>query len=103
VISRLVKYQGIQGALLALPVIALGGYAIVAAGVGFSVVRWIKTAERDRLFHHEHRAPASLAADDARGEVPQRAFARPARRQLIGAATAAIVMAAAAPAYVFLM
>jgi ATP:ADP antiporter, AAA family len=45
VTSRLVKYRGLRGALLALPLIALGGYAIIAAGVGFSVVRWIKTAE----------------------------------------------------------
>lgn len=45
VASRLVKYQGLRGALLALPLIALGGYSIIAAGVGFSVVRWIKTAE----------------------------------------------------------
>jgi ATP:ADP antiporter, AAA family len=43
--SRLVKYRGLAGALLALPLIALGGYAIVAAGAGFTVVRWIKTAE----------------------------------------------------------
>src|SRR4029077_10745777 len=45
VASRLVKYKGLRGVLLALPLIALGGYAIIAAGVGFSVVRWIKTAE----------------------------------------------------------
>jgi AAA family ATP:ADP antiporter len=45
VTSRLVKYRGLAGALLALPLVALGGYAMVAAGVGFSVVRWIKTAE----------------------------------------------------------
>jgi AAA family ATP:ADP antiporter len=45
VTSRLVKYQGVRGALLALPFIALGGYAIIAAGVGFAVVRWVKTAE----------------------------------------------------------
>ncbi len=45
VTSRLVKYQGMRGALLALPFIALGGYAIIAAGVGFAVVRWVKTAE----------------------------------------------------------
>jgi ATP:ADP antiporter, AAA family len=45
VTSRLVKHQGLRGVLLALPLIALGGYAIIAAGVGFSVVRWIKTAE----------------------------------------------------------
>jgi AAA family ATP:ADP antiporter len=45
VTSRLVKYRGLRGALLALPLIALGGYTIIAAGVGFSVVRWLKTAE----------------------------------------------------------
>jgi AAA family ATP:ADP antiporter len=45
VASRLVKYRGLHGVLLALPLIALGGYAIAAAGVGFSVMRWIKTAE----------------------------------------------------------
>jgi AAA family ATP:ADP antiporter len=45
VTSRLIKNAGLRGALLALPFIALGGYAVIAAGVGFSVVRWIKTAE----------------------------------------------------------
>jgi ATP:ADP antiporter, AAA family len=43
--SRLLQRRGLAGVLLALPLIALGGYAIVAAGVGFSAVRWIKTAE----------------------------------------------------------
>ncbi|RPI54207.1 MAG: hypothetical protein EHM55_11500 [Acidobacteria bacterium] len=43
--SRLIKYRGLRAALLALPLVALGGYAIIAAGVGLSVVRWIKTAE----------------------------------------------------------
>jgi ATP:ADP antiporter, AAA family len=45
VTSRLVKHQGLRGALLALPLIALGGYAVIAAGVGLAVVRWVKTAE----------------------------------------------------------
>lgn len=45
VTSRLVRHGGLRAALFALPLIALSGYAIVAAGVGFSVVRWIKTAE----------------------------------------------------------
>lgn len=45
VTSRLVQYRGLHGVLLALPLIALGGYAIAAAGVGFSVMRWIKTVE----------------------------------------------------------
>ncbi|HEV8392913.1 MAG TPA: hypothetical protein VGQ37_01510 [Vicinamibacterales bacterium] len=45
VTSRLVRHRGLAGVLLALPLIALGGYAIVAAGAGFALVRWIKTAE----------------------------------------------------------
>ena len=45
VTSRLVKYHGLRGALLVLPLIALGGYSIMAAGVGLAVVRWVKTAE----------------------------------------------------------
>jgi AAA family ATP:ADP antiporter len=45
VTSRLVKFRGLQGALLVLPLIALAGYSVIAAGVGFTVVRWIKTAE----------------------------------------------------------
>jgi ATP:ADP antiporter, AAA family len=45
VTSRLIKHKGLRGALLVLPLIALGGYTIIAAGAGFAVVRWIKTAE----------------------------------------------------------
>jgi ATP:ADP antiporter, AAA family len=45
VTSRLVRHRGLAGVLFALPLIALGGYAIVAAGAGFALVRWVKTAE----------------------------------------------------------
>jgi AAA family ATP:ADP antiporter len=45
VTSRVVKHAGLRGVLLALPLIALGGYTIIAAGVTFAVVRWVKTAE----------------------------------------------------------
>jgi AAA family ATP:ADP antiporter len=45
VASRLVRYTGLRGVLFALPIIALGGYAVVAAGASFALVRWIKTAE----------------------------------------------------------
>jgi len=45
VASRLVKYKGLRGVLLVLPLIALGCYSIIAVGAGFALVRWIKTAE----------------------------------------------------------
>ena len=45
VASRLVQHRGLRGVLLALPLIALGGYSVIAAGAGFAVVRWIKTVE----------------------------------------------------------
>jgi AAA family ATP:ADP antiporter len=45
VVSRLVAWLGIAGALLALPVVALGAYSGIAAGATFAVIRWAKTAE----------------------------------------------------------
>jgi AAA family ATP:ADP antiporter len=45
VASRLVKWFGLAGVLLALPLIALGSYGIVALGATLSIVRWAKTAE----------------------------------------------------------
>jgi len=44
-VSRIVKYLGLAGALLALPMIALGSYATVAAGATLMLVRFAKTAE----------------------------------------------------------
>ncbi|HUG55345.1 MAG TPA: translocase [Vicinamibacteria bacterium] len=45
VVSRLVKYFGIGGVVLALPLVALGTYGVAAAGVGLMALRWAKTAE----------------------------------------------------------
>ena len=45
VASRLVKRFGVPGVILALPLVALGAYGLVAAGVGLAVIRWAKTAE----------------------------------------------------------
>ena len=45
VASRLVKRFGLAGVLLALPLIALGSYGIIALGATLSIVRWAKTAE----------------------------------------------------------
>lgn len=45
VVSRIVKYGGLRWTILILPFVALGAYGIVAAGAGFAMVRWAKTAE----------------------------------------------------------
>jgi len=45
VASRLVKRFGLAGVLFALPLIAVGSYAIIALGATLAVVRWAKTAE----------------------------------------------------------
>ena len=44
-VSRIVKYVGIAGVILFLPLVALGAYSTIALGASFAVVRWAKTAE----------------------------------------------------------
>jgi AAA family ATP:ADP antiporter len=44
-VSRIVKYLGMAGAILALPFVALGGYSLIAAGAGLTIIRWAKIAE----------------------------------------------------------
>ncbi|HEV8253947.1 MAG TPA: Npt1/Npt2 family nucleotide transporter [Vicinamibacteria bacterium] len=45
VVSRIVKYFGLAGALLALPLVAFGSYTLMAAGAGLALIRWAKVAE----------------------------------------------------------
>ena len=44
-VSRIVKYLGLAGALLALPIVALGSYSTVLAGATLVVIRVAKTVE----------------------------------------------------------
>jgi AAA family ATP:ADP antiporter len=44
-VSRIVKYLGLAGALLALPIVALGSYSMVLAGATLGVLRLAKTVE----------------------------------------------------------
>jgi len=44
-VSRIVKYLGLAGVVLAGPVVAFGSYGLIASGVGLAVMRWAKTAE----------------------------------------------------------
>src|SRR5262249_43979319 len=43
--SRLARYLGLPVVILALPLVSLGAYGLIGAGVGFAVLRWAKTAE----------------------------------------------------------
>jgi AAA family ATP:ADP antiporter len=44
-VSRIVKWRGLSGALLALPIISFGTYALVAAGAGLVAITWAKGGE----------------------------------------------------------
>jgi len=68
VVSRIVKYGGMTGALLVLPVIALGAYGLIAAGVGFTALRWAKTAENATEYSLMNTARALLWLPTSRAE-----------------------------------
>ena len=44
-VSRILKYLGVRIAMLILPLIALGGYFVIAFVPILGMVRWVKTAE----------------------------------------------------------
>jgi len=45
IVSRVFKWIGVRGALFVLPFIALGGYALITAGVSLFLVKWVKIME----------------------------------------------------------
>lgn len=60
VASRLVARFGLRGALFALPLVALGAYGAMAAGVSFVVLRALKVAENATDYSLENTAKALL-------------------------------------------
>lgn len=60
VVSRIVKYLGVAGALFALPVVALGNYGWIAMGLGFAAFRGFKTAENATDYSIMNTAKAIL-------------------------------------------
>jgi len=44
-VSRIFKWLGVRGAILVLPLVALGGYVFLAFGASLLVVRWAKALE----------------------------------------------------------
>jgi AAA family ATP:ADP antiporter len=60
VASRLVSRFGLRGALFALPLVAMGAYGAMAAGVSFAVMRAMKIAENATDYSLENTAKALL-------------------------------------------
>lgn len=67
-VSRIVKYAGLAGVILASPVVAFGAYGLIASGVGFAVVRWTKTAENSTDYSIMNTGRAMLWLPTSRGE-----------------------------------
>ena len=67
-VSRIVKYLGMAGALFALPIVAFGTYGLVAAGAGFALLRWVKTAENSTDYSVMNTAKQMLWLPTSREE-----------------------------------
>jgi AAA family ATP:ADP antiporter len=59
-VSRIFKWVGVGGALLFLPLIALGGYALISFGAVLAVVRWIKSLENGTDYSLQNTTKAAL-------------------------------------------
>jgi ATP:ADP antiporter, AAA family len=66
--SRLVRAFGLRGALLMLPIVALGVYGMMAMGVGFWLLRALKVAENATDYSIENTARAILWLPTSRAE-----------------------------------
>ncbi len=60
VVSRVFKWVGVNGALLFLPLIALGGYALISFGAVLVLVRWVKALENGTDYSLQNTTKAAL-------------------------------------------
>ena len=68
-VSRILRYLGVRIALLILPVIALGGYALIGFfSVGLALVRWTKTAENATDYSLQNTVRQALFLPTSREE-----------------------------------
>lgn len=67
-VSRIVKYTGITGVLLILPILAFGSYGLIGLGAGLVVVRWLKTAENSTDYSIMNTGKAMLWLPTVREE-----------------------------------
>ena len=59
-VSRIFKWVGIGGALLFLPLLALGGYALISFGAVLVLVRWVKAFENGTDYSLQNTTKAAL-------------------------------------------
>lgn len=59
-VSRIFKWVGVGGALLFLPLIALGGYALISFGAILVLVRWVKAFENGTDYSLQNTTKAAL-------------------------------------------
>ena len=59
-VSRIFKWIGVGGALLFLPILALGGYALISFGATLVLVRWVKALENGTDYSLQNTTKAAL-------------------------------------------
>jgi len=59
-VSRIFKWVGVGGALFFLPLIALGGYALISLGAVLGLVRWVKSLENGTDYSLQNTTKAAL-------------------------------------------
>ncbi len=59
-VSRIFKWVGVGGALLFLPILALGGYALISFGAVLVLVRWVKALENGTDYSLQNTTKAAL-------------------------------------------
>lgn len=67
-VSRIVKFTGIAGVVLMLPIISFCAYSVIAAGAGLALIRWAKTAENSTDYSVMNTARAMLWLPTSREE-----------------------------------
>ncbi len=59
-VSRIFRWVGVGGALLFLPLVALGGYGLISFGAVFVLVKWVKALENGTDYSLQNTTKAAL-------------------------------------------
>jgi AAA family ATP:ADP antiporter len=59
-VSRIFRWAGITGALLFMPLVALGGYGLLSFGAGVVLVKWVKSLENGMDYSLQNTTKAAL-------------------------------------------